>query len=68
MDVRCTKTAIEHVFCYGSIITKKENIRHFVVISCNSTFISTFNLSTTSDELNISNVLLRHLVLAKNFS
>jgi len=37
----------------GSTITKKEHIRHFVVISCNSTFISTFNLSTTNDKLNI---------------
>ena len=47
-DGRRTKSATGHVCGYGSI-TENENIRQFVVIRCNSTFISTFNLSTSDD-------------------
>jgi len=52
------------VCCYGSI-TENENIRQFVVIRCNSTFISTFNLSTSDD---LKYLTLRHLLRHFGFS
>jgi len=36
-----TKSTVGHVCCYSSVITEKENICHFIVIHCNSTFIAT---------------------------
>ena len=36
-----TKSTVGHVCCYSSVITENENICHFIVIHCNSTFIAT---------------------------